>query len=357
MTGRGEIQGLEVRGVTHRFGSFTAVRGADLSVQPGKVHCLLGPSGSGKSTLLRLIAGLEELQEGQIDIDGAPVARPGRQTSPERRAVGLVFQDYALFPHLTVLRNVAFGMPRGGGQAASARELLGRVGMEDYAAAMPHTLSGGQQQRVALARALARRPAVMLLDEPFSGLDARLREEIRHSTLDLLRGSRVATLFVTHDPREALLTGDAISVIQAGAVAQTGTPHEVFHRSASLEVARVFGPVNRLSATVRGGRAASPWGELKAPGLAEGAAVDLLVRPGSVSLRGEDPGAGSGLRPAPGRVLRAEQAGELVQLAVTLDGAGLEIEVQDFSRRLWSPGDRVWTEVHGEHVTVREAAG
>ncbi len=203
------------------------VDGVDLELTPGRVHCLLGDSGSGKTTLLRLVAGFERPSSGCITINGQCVA--GRHfMPPEHRPVGFVFQDYALFPHLNVRKNVTFGMNgRRRDNVAAADVLLARVGMSGYAKAMPHTLSGGQQQRVALARALARDPKVMLLDEPFSGLDQTLRDRVRDDTLDVLRSAGVAVLMVTHDPREAMVCADDISVMRHGKVVASGGPSEV----------------------------------------------------------------------------------------------------------------------------------
>ncbi|MEM8739724.1 MAG: ABC transporter ATP-binding protein [Planctomycetota bacterium] len=205
------------------------VKGVDLDLHAGRVHALLGDSGSGKTTLLRLIAGLEQLNAGRIDIGEQSVSADARHVPPEKRAVGIVFQDYALFPHLSVRQNVIFGLkkqPRRQ-RRADAEELLDRVGMQGFADAMPTTLSGGQQQRVALARALARKPQVMLLDEPFSGLDATLRDRVRDTTLRVMREAGVAILMVTHDPREALFAADTVSVMRNGRITATGRPHEI----------------------------------------------------------------------------------------------------------------------------------
>ena len=317
---------LAVRDVSHAYDGVAVLRAVSLDVSPGEVHCLLGPSGSGKSTLLRLIAGLERLQSGGLHLDGREVSTPSVHVAPERRAVGFVFQDFALFPHLDVRSNVVFGMPRGPAaeRRRAADSLLERVGMADFASAMPHTLSGGQQQRVALVRALARRPAVMLLDEPFSGLDARLREDVRATTLEVLRASGVATLMVTHDAQEALAVSQRISVIREGRVLQTGSPDEVYERFASREVAEVFGRVNSLRARVDDGVVVLPWGrvavaDLDEPDLDgraedEGAEVDAFVRPESLRLS-ETAGSGS----ARAQIVKVVREGILLRIHLALE--------------------------------------
>jgi iron(III) transport system ATP-binding protein len=282
------LPGLRLQGITHAFGAKKAVDDVSLAVEPGQLVCLLGPSGCGKTTLLRIAAGLEPLQKGSVALDGCAVAEPGYAVPPEQRGVGLVFQDYALFPHLDVTGNVAFGLAKlpAAGRAARIAETLAQVGREDYARAWPHELSGGQQQRVALARALAPKPRVVLMDEPFSGLDARLRESIRDDTLHVLKKSGAATLMVTHDPEEAMFMADRIAVMRDGRIEQAGTPDEIYAKPASAFVARFFGQVNEVAAIVAGGYAHTPFGRVPAPGWKEGADVKVVIRPEGVRLAG-----------------------------------------------------------------------
>ncbi|WP_440995319.1 ABC transporter ATP-binding protein [Arhodomonas sp. SL1] len=273
---------LHMEGVYHRFGEHPAVQDVELDVHPGEVVCLLGPSGCGKTTLLRIAAGLEVLQHGRVAINGRTIAVPGgRHLPPEKRNVGLVFQDSALFPHLTVLENVTFGLPgrQGRGQRHHALALLEKLGMAAHAEAYPHTLSGGQQQRVALARALAPSPQLMLLDEPFSSLDARLRDRIRDDTLHVLKEVGAGTLLVTHDPEEAMFMADRIALMRDGRIVQTGTPQELYCAPKDPFVVTFFGDVNEVSGTVRGGRVETPVGDVDADGLAEGSTARVLIRP------------------------------------------------------------------------------
>ena len=266
--------------VTHRYGATMAVNDLSLAAGAGEIVCLVGPSGCGKSTTLRLAAGLERLQQGTIRLGGAVVADGTRDVPPEKRKLGFVFQDFALFPHLNVMQNVAFGlldMPAGK-RVAIAREMLARVHMDRFANTYPHSLSGGEQQRVALARALAPRPGLMLLDEPFSGLDTRLRDTVRDETLALLRQSGAPALLVTHDAVEAFRMAERIVVLRAGLLQQAGTPDAIYHRPANAFVAAFFGPVNRLAARVAAGRVETPFGTVPALGLADGSAAEVVVR-------------------------------------------------------------------------------
>ena len=277
---------LELENVSHRYGDVVAIESLSLSVAEGQVVCLLGPSGCGKTTALRVAAGLERLQRGRVRLDGAVIADETKDLPPERRNLGFLFQDYALFPHLNVAENVAFGLQGVGAAERRERvaEVLDQVTLGDAAGRYPHELSGGQQQRVALARSLAPRPHVILLDEPFSSLDARMRDRVRDSTLHALKQSGAGTLMVTHDAEEAMFMADRIAVMRDGRLVQHGTPVEVYCSPANAFVAEFFGEVNRISGTVDGGKVQTPFGDLPARDLAHGTPVDILIRPEALGL-------------------------------------------------------------------------
>lgn len=270
---------LRLEGITHRFGPVVAVDHFDLHVAAGEIVCLLGPSGCGKSTVLRLIAGLEPLQEGKVLLRNQIVADTFRMMPPEERGIGLVFQDFALFPHLTVAGNIAFGLrsfnPRE--QAIRVEAMLKQIGMTNLAQSYPHALSGGQQQRVALARALAPNPSVLLLDEPFSDLDQRLREQIRDETLQVLRRNGTATLLVTHDPNEAMFMADRIYLMREGKIAQIGKPTELYNSPSSAFAVEFFGAANSYRCSLDAGLAKTPFGPIPCDLPAK--EVQLLVRP------------------------------------------------------------------------------
>ena len=339
---------LSIESVSHRFGHVVAVDGVDLEVREGELVCLLGPSGCGKTTLLRLAAGLEQLQDGRIAITGITVAGgvgAHDDVPPERRGVGLMFQDYALFPHLSVLDNVAFGLSRMADDARRERatRLLAQVGMADVAARYPHELSGGQQQRVALARALAPEPRIMLLDEPFSGLDAKLRTQIRDDALHILKTGRSATLMVTHDAEEAMFMADRIAVMCEGRVVQFGRPLELYCQPVNAFVAEFFSDVNRLHAIVENGEVATPFCPVPAGDLPERSPVEILIRPEALKLDWtiEKPDAPNLARIAARRHLGRST---LVHLDMTgVDGAPLHLHSR-------VPGQVAYTE--GEQVAV-----
>jgi len=287
------MKGLHIFGLSHAYGDNKVLDNVGLMIPAGEVVCLLGPSGCGKSTILRLSAGLEKVQTGTIAIDDVTVATADLHVPPEHRHVGLMFQDYALFPHLSVIDNVTFGlihMPKDKAKAR-AMDILEQFGMTDQADKYPHTLSGGQQQRVALARALAPEPKLLLLDEPFSGLDTNLRQKIREETLEVLKQSGVATLMVTHDPEEAMFMADRIKIIGAnGQILQAGRPHEIYYHPNHEFVAKLFGMMNRYEGIVSGGRVETPLGSV-ASKLEDGTHAQVLIRPEGVILESNGTGA------------------------------------------------------------------
>jgi iron(III) transport system ATP-binding protein len=308
--------------VERQFAASHALSGFSLDIAPAEVVCLLGPSGSGKTTLLRVASGIEKPTAGRVLINDFEVAGPQRFVPPEKRNVGLMFQDFALFPHLTIRDNVAFGLkalPREDA-AREALAALNRVGLERYANDYPHILSGGEQQRVALARAILPRPAVMLMDEPFSGLDVQLRDRMQEETLQLLRETRATCLIVTHAPAEAIRLGDRIAVMRAGRLVQVGKAEELYRNPADLFVARLFSEINEIPFTVAGGALRTPIGTFVVPDLGDGDTAILCIRRRAIRLGAS----GQGL---PGRVLHIKFLGDL---------AMLEIAAQGFERPLFT---------------------
>src|SRR6266540_4797196 len=278
---------LTYENVYHRYGEVQAVSDFSLDVAPGEIVILIGHSGCGKTTALRLAAGVEVPHAGRILINDQEVSGGAQFLPPEQRGVGLMFQDYALFPHLTNLANVMFGLkglPREDA-VAEARLALDRVGLGDYADAYPHMLSGGEQQRVALARAVAPRPSVLLMDEPFSGLDRRLRDEVREDTLAVLREARVTCIIVTHDPEEALRMGDRIALMRAGRLVQVDEPETIYRKPTDIFAARYFCELNEVIGRVRGGKVETPIGLFPAPELPDGSEAIVAIRPQGIHLR------------------------------------------------------------------------
>ncbi|MEL0435959.1 ABC transporter ATP-binding protein [Phycobacter sp. K97] len=339
---------LEIRNIRRFFDGRAVVDDVSLTIQAGQVTCLLGPSGCGKSTTLRMIAGVEMQDEGEIYVDGKLICDTVFRVPPERREIGLMFQDFALFPHLSVADNVAFGLKGSRDQKrARVEELLAKVSLSKYIDDFPHQLSGGEQQRVALARALAPRPRIMLMDEPFSGLDNRLRDGIRDETLTLLREEDTAVLLVTHEPEEAMRMADEIALMRGGRIVQQGAPYNVYTRPVDKAAVAFFSDVNVLNAQVNGALAKTPFGQFLAPGVPDGTDVEIVFRPQHVRIdfdragKGPLPTPSDGV-PARGVVERARFLGHesLVEFRMDFDGSLLKVTVPnvflpEVGRVLW----------------------
>jgi len=345
--------GLRIEGISHRYGVKPVLEDVSLDVAPGEILCLLGPSGCGKTTTLRLIAGLEEIQSGGISINGQPIAGNGINLPPERRGISLLFQDFALFPHLTVRDNVGFGLSHLSRSERSERidEVLQQVGLAHYADRYPHELSGGEQQRVALARARAPRPGVMLLDEPFSNLDVRLRRQVRDIVLHVLKHSTASTLMVTHDPEEAMFMADKIAVMYEGRILQIDTPERLYTSPATPFVAGLFSEMNQLQGQVKDGHVMTVVGRLCTPELSEGTAVDVLIRPDALRLGNAKT---DGHATASGRVMASRMLGKfgLVHLSVGEENAGFHLHARIPGRNLPAEDDIVGVTVDPDQVFV-----
>jgi iron(III) transport system ATP-binding protein len=275
---------LEVENLRHAYGEQEVVRGVSFSVARGAIGCLLGPSGCGKTTVLRCIAGFESLQEGEIRLAGRVVSGGDVMLPPEKRRIGMVFQDYALFPHLSVAGNIAFGLHAAGADERDARvqELAKLVGLAAALEKFPHEISGGQQQRVALARALAPRPELLLLDEPFSNLDVDLRERLSHEVREIIKASGATAVLVTHDQQEAFAMADEIGILHEGRIQQWDNPYNLYHRPANRFVADFVGQGVFLPAkAVNGSELEIELGILQGDGPG-GGALEVLLRPDDV---------------------------------------------------------------------------
>jgi iron(III) transport system ATP-binding protein len=345
-TSRGDTA-LAVQALGQRFGPISALEDVSLDVQAGEVVCVLGASGSGKSTLLRLIAGVARPTTGRVLLDGVEVAGPQTFVEPEHRHVGMVFQDFALFPHLTVSANVAFGMqgrPRSE-IAAITSSLLEHVDLTRYAQSYPHMLSGGERQRVALARALAPHPQVLLMDEPFSSLDGRLRDQVRQQTLDLLRETGTTTIIVTHEPDEALRIADRIVILDQGRLVESGTPEELYTRPATIFAARLFGHLNELRGTCRNGSIITPLGTFEAAHVAEQGAGSVFIRPQHLRLAASS----SNIR---ARVIRTTFLGEVDHVLLEVAGLDAPVALRAAGRTGLEPDEIVHLDIHHAAVFV-----
>lgn len=329
---------IRCRDLVKHFGDVCAVDGIDLALAPGRFLALLGPSGCGKTTVLRLLAGFERPDAGTIEIGGRLVAGPDVFVPPEQRRVGMVFQDYALFPHLSVAENVAYGIADRSQREARVQKVLALVGLADLGERMPHELSGGQQQRVALARALAPQPEVVLLDEPFSNLDAGRRMHLRAEVRQILREAEATTIFVTHDQEEALSLADEVAVMLDGRLVQTAPPETVYRYPATREVAAFFGENNFLSGEAQDGIVECELGRLPIRGTARGH-VEVMLRPEAVSLTLDPEG--------PGEVVMREFYGHDQLVRVRLP-TGTVLRVRLGPDGAFQPGQRVCVAVEGE---------
>jgi len=332
---------IRLERVTKRFGETTAVDGASLCVERGAVVALLGPSGCGKTTLLRLIAGFERPDAGTVAVAEREVAGAGTWIAPEQRRVGMVFQDYALFPHLTVAENVGFGLPRRA-RAARVAELLAIVGLGDLGRRYPHELSGGQQQRVALARALAPSPELVLLDEPWSNVDPFLRESLRAEVSEIIRPLGVTVLLVTHDREEAFSLADRIALMRDGAVVQEGTSEEIYFAPVSRWAAEFVGAANVLTGHVVDGHVETSVGAFPANGASGLGAAQVLVRPELLELEPDPAGAAE--------VVAREFRGHDVFYRLLLDG--VELVSHRPSTEVVPLGSRVSIRLHDGQVPV-----
>ncbi len=344
---------LELRNLARSYAGRPAVRDVSLNVERGTLVALLGASGCGKTTTLRMVAGLEAPDAGRIVVDGRDVT----SLAPHRRRMGVVFQSYALFPHMDAAGNVAFGIQMHGApraaRATRVAEMLALVGLSEHAGKKPRQMSGGQQQRVALARALAIEPDVLLLDEPLSALDAKLREDLRVEMRAIQRSTGATTLFVTHDQAEALAMADLVAVMDAGRIAQLGTPEAVFERPETAYVAAFVGRSARFSGVIRESRIDVADISIAAPGLPASGRVDVFVRPHRISVLRAGDVADNTIE---GTLDAIDYTGEVAQLLVqspcgrfpvdlaTADGTWRDLRPGDKLRLGWHAADTLWFE-------------
>jgi iron(III) transport system ATP-binding protein len=334
---------LVLKGVTRHFGRVAALQDVSLEVGTGQVLCLVGHSGCGKSTLLRAIAGIETLDAGSVTIDGTEVSGDTVFVEPENRRIGFMFQDYALFPHLSVRDNVGFGlsrMPRGD-RAGRVSDILGRIGIEPLADRYPHMLSGGEQQRVALARALAPQPRLLLMDEPFSNLDRGLRDLVRKETLSIVRDLGMTAVVVTHDPEEALAIGDLVALMQRGRLVEAGSGERIYDAPWTAYAARFFSRMNVIPAQLKANMLETPLGRFSAPAM-EGV-PKVLLRPQAITL------ANSGIA---ARVLDRAVLGEIEELSLAVEGMDEPLIMRGTERHDVRPGDMVFVAVNAHEVLI-----
>ena len=344
---------LQFKDISHRYGQQAALEGVTLTAYAGEILCLLGPSGCGKTTLLNLTAGILPLQSGTLTLDGEILASVKNSPPPEARPVGLVFQEGALFPHMRVADNIAFGIMKDPNHAARVADLLEQVGLPGYEDRYPHTLSGGQQQRIAVARALAPKPPILLMDEPFANIDIAMRRRLREDIRLILRARNTITIIVTHDPEEAMEIGDKIAIMDQGRIIQAGRPVDIYNAPKSLAVARMTSDGACVKAQISGGKLITQWGEwplncladtqLRAQGKSKPGKLNLYLRPLSVGLElvksGED-----GFE-----IIDVRQSGS-VQTVVLGSGKNQTLRLHTAPRPSWEIGQKV--SLHPKAKTV-----
>ncbi len=340
---------LELEGICRRFSNVQALDNVSLVVERGAVVCLVGHSGCGKSSLLRVIAGIEWPDRGRVVLDGLEISGSASHVEPENRNIGFMFQDYALFPHLSVTDNILFGLKRLGRRVARDRcdEIIARLGLGRLAARFPHMLSGGEQQRVALARALAPQPGIMLMDEPFSNLDRELRQDIRTETIELLRELGTTVIMVTHDPEEALSAGDTVVLMRAGRIIQSGAGAELYERPLCSYAAEFFCSFNKVRTACRRGYAETPLGRFAAPGFADGEHATVYIRP--QCLRVNRDGDGDGVECT---VVDCELIGEIEETSITVAALEEPLRIRSTDRSRLRKGDTARVSVAPEQVLI-----
>jgi iron(III) transport system ATP-binding protein len=341
---------LSIKNLSKKFGKKLqyAVHNANLSLEKGELMALVGESGSGKTTLLRLIAGFEEADTGEISINGDKVVDDHLNMKPEKRKIGMVFQDYALFPHFTVSENIAFGLSKKQFPNKKERisEVLEMVGLKSFANRYPQNLSGGQQQRVALARALAPQPGVILLDEPFSNLDAVLKDQVREEVRNIIKKAGATALFVTHDMRDALSSADRIAILKDGKIQQVGTPRELYEKPRNLYVANFFGKINAMNATAADGSYKLKSGTIHAVNPPKNGELLIAIRPENIDIS---------LKPSTdsfeAKVVLAQYFGDHQQVHADI-GAEAHIVIHAHEKILFHKGDTIYLTFNAEKIHV-----
>jgi len=325
-----------------------AVQQAELTLQKGELMALVGESGSGKTTLLRLIAGFEEADSGSIIINDLTVVDDHINLKPEKRQIGMVFQDYALFPHYTVAENIAFGLSKKKfpDKAQRISEVLEMVGLKSFANRYPQNLSGGQQQRVALARALAPKPGVILLDEPFSNLDAVLKDQVREEVRNIIKKANATALFVTHDMRDALSSADRIAILKDGRIQQVGTPRILYEQPRNLYVANFFGKINAMNATATSGSYKLKSGTIKSDKIHKNGELLIAIRPENIDIS---------LKPTENsfkaKVVLAQYFGDHQQVHADI-GAEAHIVIHAHEKILFHKGDTIYLTFNTDKIHV-----